>query len=293
MSFPNPDNYARDCDCGTAGANTTPPPATLVAQAVEQTKAAVLTNPFLLPNGGTITTLNTTTNTGGSINTSAGSGGNGGGINTQGSANYRGGLINTSASQFGNGGDIDTSNWGGKIDTHDEGGNIDTHNVGGDINTSNEGGYINTSNDGGYINTSSDGGSIYTGGPQGFIQLGVSETRTTLYGHATAPRTLTLPNITGTIPIALISQLFTISSGQNFATNAYTDFNFTVTGASFNDVVFVTCVDRSQSSSATKLIFVGFVPTADTVTVRVHNPGAGAISNGSAMYVRIAILKTA
>lgn len=31
MSFPNPDNYARDCDCGTAGANTTPPPASLVA----------------------------------------------------------------------------------------------------------------------------------------------------------------------------------------------------------------------------------------------------------------------
>ena len=30
MSFPNPDNYARDCDCGTAGANTTPPPAQLV-----------------------------------------------------------------------------------------------------------------------------------------------------------------------------------------------------------------------------------------------------------------------
>lgn len=31
MSFPNPDNYARDCDCGTAGANTTPPPATIQA----------------------------------------------------------------------------------------------------------------------------------------------------------------------------------------------------------------------------------------------------------------------
>jgi hypothetical protein len=32
MSFPNPDNYARDCDCGTAGANTTPPPATIQAE---------------------------------------------------------------------------------------------------------------------------------------------------------------------------------------------------------------------------------------------------------------------
>lgn len=36
MSFPNPDNYARDCDCGTAGANTTPPPASLVAEAEAQ-----------------------------------------------------------------------------------------------------------------------------------------------------------------------------------------------------------------------------------------------------------------
>jgi len=35
MSFPNPDNYARNCDCGTAGANTTPPPASLVAEAEE------------------------------------------------------------------------------------------------------------------------------------------------------------------------------------------------------------------------------------------------------------------
>ena len=35
MSFPNPDNYARDCDCGTAGANTTPPLASLVAEAEE------------------------------------------------------------------------------------------------------------------------------------------------------------------------------------------------------------------------------------------------------------------
>ena len=35
MSFPNPDIYARDCGCGTAGANTTPPPASLVAAAQE------------------------------------------------------------------------------------------------------------------------------------------------------------------------------------------------------------------------------------------------------------------
>jgi hypothetical protein len=45
MSFPNPDNYARDCDCGTAGANTTPPPASLVAEAEVQNLLSSLANP--------------------------------------------------------------------------------------------------------------------------------------------------------------------------------------------------------------------------------------------------------
>lgn len=35
MSFPNPDNYARDCDCGTAGSNTTPPPASLITETAD------------------------------------------------------------------------------------------------------------------------------------------------------------------------------------------------------------------------------------------------------------------
>lgn len=45
MSFPNPDNYARDCDCGTAGANTTPPPASLVAEAEVQNLLSSKANP--------------------------------------------------------------------------------------------------------------------------------------------------------------------------------------------------------------------------------------------------------
>jgi hypothetical protein len=45
MSFPNPDNYARDCDCGTAGANTTPPPASLVAEAEIQNLLSSIANP--------------------------------------------------------------------------------------------------------------------------------------------------------------------------------------------------------------------------------------------------------
>jgi len=87
MSFPNPDNYARDCDCGTAGANTTPPPATLLAQTVEQAKAAILTNPFLPPNGGTIDTRN--------------NGGTGGNIFTYSTGNGNGGTIDLSSTSTG------------------------------------------------------------------------------------------------------------------------------------------------------------------------------------------------
>jgi hypothetical protein len=39
MSFPNPDIYARDCDCGTAGQNTTPPPASLLTQAADAVRS--------------------------------------------------------------------------------------------------------------------------------------------------------------------------------------------------------------------------------------------------------------
>jgi hypothetical protein len=45
MSFPNPDNYARNCDCGTAGANTTPPPASLVAEAEVQNLLSSIADP--------------------------------------------------------------------------------------------------------------------------------------------------------------------------------------------------------------------------------------------------------
>jgi hypothetical protein len=45
MSFPNPDNYARDCDCGTSGANTTPPPASLVAEVEVQNLLSSRANP--------------------------------------------------------------------------------------------------------------------------------------------------------------------------------------------------------------------------------------------------------
>jgi hypothetical protein len=55
MSFPNPDNYARDCDCGTAGANTTPPPATIQGEIDSlDTRVTVLeeTNDVIISSGG-------------------------------------------------------------------------------------------------------------------------------------------------------------------------------------------------------------------------------------------------
>lgn len=55
MSFPNPDNYARDCDCGTSGANTTPPPATIQAEIDSlDTRVTTLenTNDVIVSSGG-------------------------------------------------------------------------------------------------------------------------------------------------------------------------------------------------------------------------------------------------
>jgi hypothetical protein len=55
MSFPNPDNYARDCDCGTAGANMAPPPAIFQAEIDSlDTRVTVLeeTNDVIVSSGG-------------------------------------------------------------------------------------------------------------------------------------------------------------------------------------------------------------------------------------------------
>jgi len=224
MSFPNPDNYARDCDCGTAGVNTTPPPAQLITEA----EAAILTNPLILPLGGTIDTRNNTS-TGGNINTSGGASG-----------------------------------------------------VGGSINTSNNGGSINTSNGGGSINTAGTGS----------IQLGVSATRTTLNGNGTAARTVTLPNITGTLPVALISISTSLTFGA-ITTGAFADLTITLTGAATTDVVFVTCISGGRGITNGKLIFEAFVSATDTVTVRAHNPTSGTITPGAAYNFKVAIIKTA
>lgn len=115
----------------------------------------------------------------------------------------------SSPSQGGIGGNIDTSANGIR-----PGGNITTTGgsasgaSGGAINTSggsaanSNGGAINTSGGagaaGGAITTSNGGGAINTTGT-GSIQFGVAATRTTLNGSATAARTLTMPDVTGTL----------------------------------------------------------------------------------------------
>jgi len=123
MSFPNPDNYARDCDCGTAGANTTPPPATIQADldSLDTRVTSLKELPLTFTNiysgsidmrgyGGSIDL----SSYGGSINT----GTYGGAINTSGYNGTKfGGGINTSGTVLGSGGPINTSNKGGSIDT--------------------------------------------------------------------------------------------------------------------------------------------------------------------------------
>jgi len=228
MSFPNPDNYARDCDCGTAGANTTPPPATIQAEI-----NALRVSPFTFSNGGAITMTNV--------------------------VGYPSGSINMSGSSYGDGGSINTS-----------GGNLDS---GGSIDTSNQGGSINT-----------------TG--TGSIGFGIAATRTTLNGSATAARTVTLPNITGTLPIALISTSTALDFGS-ISTGGFVDLTITLTGAATTDVVFVACLDTAgRGATDGKLIFEAFVSATNTVTVRAHNPTAGSIDPASYNF-KVAIIKTA
>ena len=111
-------------------------------------------------------------------------------------ANIAANSITTSGNDVGdpNGGYIDTSG------SDEPGGNIDTSGgsgagaVGGSINTS------GNSASGGSINTSDGGGSIDTRGT-GSVGLGVSGTRTTLTGTATADRAISLPNASGTMAL--------------------------------------------------------------------------------------------
>jgi hypothetical protein len=122
---------------------------------------------------------------GGNALSPGGNGGNGGSINlrggdaeyNQGEAGEPGGSIDLSGSNFGGGGSINLSSSG-----------------------NGNGGSIDMSAGGGSLITSLGGGSIDTRGT-GSIELGVSGTRTTLTGTATAARAISLPNASGTLAL--------------------------------------------------------------------------------------------
>ena len=132
---------------------------------------------------------------------SAFSGGNGGQLNMAGG--------NGGEFAAGSAGSINTSGGGGSGVTQagGSGGNILTY--GGD--DGRMGGSIDTSNGGGSITTHNGGGSIATGGT-GSIELGNSATRTTILGTATAARTVSFPDASGTLAL-LNGALGTPSSG--------------------------------------------------------------------------------
>ena len=252
--------------------------------------------------GGTLNLSAGGNHDGGSISSIGGAGGNGGSINLSGGSDGAGGSIDTSAGTDGGGGSINTSDVGGSINTSDGGGSINTSGLnGGSIDTSgyqsgspqNAGGSINTSggvNDiGGAINTSNGGGSINTQGV-GSIGLGVAETRTTLNGSATTEQTITLPDTTGTLPIALISAVTALNFGS-IGTFGFVDLTIALTGAATTDVVFVTCLNGRGATDG-KLIFEAFVSATNTVTVRAHNPTSGAIDPASYDF-KVAIIRIA
>lgn len=205
----------------------------------------------------------------------------GGSINTSGKAKNEnagsptpaGGNINTSA------GNLSEDGW--------------TGGAGGSINTGGENGQtVQTRHgrNGGSIDTSAGGGAISTRGV-GSIQLGVTGTRTTLNGSAnTTDKIITLPNVTGTLPIALISAVTALNFGS-IGTFGFVDLTIALTGAATTDVVFVTCLNGRGAIDG-KLIFEAFVSATNTVTVRAHNPTSGAIDPAPYDF-KVAIIKIA
>jgi hypothetical protein len=160
----------------------------------------------------------------GDINTSGGVAGSGGSIFLQGGTAGSGGTINLTGSTTGDGGDIDLS-----AGTLVSGGSIDMS--GGTV----AGGSLTTSNGGGSIDTNA-----------GTIQLGVAATRVTMQRSATAPRTVTFIDQTGSVPVFASapgsSDLFVLSDnttgGIKFATRGINNLSDVDTsGLSTNDLL--------------------------------------------------------
>lgn len=142
---------------------------------------------------------------------------------------------------------------------------------------------------GGYINTSNGGGAIDTRGT-GSIQLGVTGTRTTLNGSASGGnKTITLPNLTGALPIALISVSTSLDFGAITAGD-FADLTISLIGAATTDVAFVTCLS-SRGTTFGKLMFEAFVGSANNVTIRAHNPTSGSL-DPDAYNFKVCVIKT-
>jgi hypothetical protein len=170
MSFPNPDNYGRSCDCGPE--NTTPPPAGIQDELDGlDTRVTTLENTNdVIVSSGDITALTTAQqdliNEGSIVVTTDGKRWvySGAGSKVL-EASYV--WVSQVSLPLGfsdaSSGTIDLRNYGGSIDLSGYGGSITLSGYAGNINTSTYGGAINTSTYGGAINTSGVSGS-YIGG---------------------------------------------------------------------------------------------------------------------------------
>lgn len=240
-----------------------------------------VSNPFLLPLGGSIDTRNFN-GTGGYIKTNGDGGGQSGGyIDT--SATYggsSGGYINTTGSD-GAGGFIDTrgtnSGYGG--------GNIKTS-----AGTAGSGGFISTYGgaigSGGSINTSNGGGSINTTGV-GSIGLGVAGagTRTTLNGSASgSDKTITLPNATGTVALTNDTRL----------SRPFRTVFATTTPTSSVDAKYFSTIDAVGAASALELRNFELPYDCKVVgcSATIYNPSASAYAAGGTIAFNL-VTKTA
>ena len=272
------------------------------------------TRGYAFNNGGSINTSANQGNgggAGGSINTSGGNGGDptpggsintsslGGSINTSGSHPYSGGSINTYASFGADGGSINTNGGAYSEQYGGSGGSINTYGgSGSEFGIGGAGGNINmiggvapdggSALDAGSIETSAGGGSIDTTGT-GEIQFGYSGTRTTVVGSATADRTQTLPNESGTIAVINVGSVSI--DFPNIPANSTLSQDVTVTGVAVGEAVLVTCTN-ARTGNDQRIIFTGFVATtpANTVTVLASNTG-GAGVNLPSLAFKIIVFK--
>lgn len=117
------------------------------------------------------------------------------------------------------------------------------------------------------INTTGGGGSINTSGV-GSIEFGSSGTRTTLTGTATADRTQTLPNESGTIAVFRVTS--TNLDFPSIAGNGRATIDVTVASAEVGDAVLAVPT-TARTGNFQQILFSGFVSSSNTVTVLAVN----------------------